>query len=66
MFDACNRGLTRTLHKGEMSELGERCFYDEVIRDNQFEHPVPPRGVGYLMDFEVDLPNSTIKSWYFG
>lgn len=26
------------------------------LRGNQFEDPAPLCGVGYLMDFEVDLP----------
>ncbi len=35
--------------------LGGNYFYAEVFRGSQFEDPAIPRGVGYLMDFEVDL-----------
>lgn len=38
--------------------LGKKVWrdylYAEVFQGNQFEEPALPRGVGYLIDFEVD------------
>lgn len=35
--------------------FGGNYFYAEVFRGNQFEDPALLLGVGYLIDFEVDL-----------